>query len=324
MSKILITGGAGFIGFSLAKKLSEDKDNDISIIDNLSRGTIDKELGNLLKKENVHFIQGDLTDPRLLLRLDREYEYIYHLVSIIGLKNVTEAADRVLYVNAVSTLNIFEYAKNIKNLRRIFFSSTSEVYAGTAKHFNITIPTDENVPLTIEDISADRTTYALSKMYGESIGFVYGRKFGIPVTIGRYHNIYGPRMGFAHVIPETFIKINRNSVVRVPSPNHTRAFCFIDDAIEFTIRACNSQNTINEILHIGNPKEEISIKELVMQIADIMGKDISIISMPDTPGSVSRRCPDTGKIERITGFSAQIFLTEGLRRTYEWYKYKLT
>jgi len=324
MNKILITGGAGFIGFSLAQKLSEHRENDVSIIDNLSRGKIDKELQALLKRKNVHFIQGDLTDLQFLLSLSREYEYIFHLAAIIGLKNVIQNADKVLYVNALATLNMFEYAKNIKNLKRIFFSSTSEVYSGTAKHFNIAIPTDENVPLTLEDISLERTTYALSKMYGESIGFIYGKKFGIPVTIGRYHNVYGPRMGFAHVIPETFLKISQNGAIDVPSLHHTRAFCFIDDAIEFTIRACYSSNTINEILHIGNSKEEISIRELVLKISNIMGRNIVINSLPDTSGSVSRRCPDTTKIERLTGFSPKVFLSEGLRRTYEWYKDKLT
>lgn len=323
MSKVLITGGAGFIGYFLAKRLSEDKNHNVTIIDNLSRGRMDADLQKLLDKKNVDFIQGDLIDSQLLLQLDRDYEYIYHLSAIIGVKNVMQNPDKVLSVNALSTLNVFGYAKNVKTLKKIFFSSTSEVYTGTLKHFSIAVPTDENVPLTIEDISADRTTYALSKIYGESIAFVYGRKYDMPVTIGRYHNIYGPRMGYAHVVPEMFRKISRNNVIDVPSPNHTRAFCFIDDAVEFTIRACENVNTTNEILNIGNSKEEISVKNLVVKIANIMDKDITINELPDTLGSPVRRCPDTSKIEGITEYSPVVLLKEGIRKTYEWYKDKL-
>ena len=323
MHRILITGGAGFIGYFLTKRLSEDKNNDITVMDNLSRGRIDLDLQKLLDKENVVFIQGDLTDPQLLLQLDGEYEYIYHLSSVIGVKNVLQKADRVLYVNALSTLNVFEYAKNLKNVKKVFFSSTSEVYAGTMKHFAVDVPTNENVQLTIEDITADRTTYALSKMYGESAAFVYGRKYAIPVTIGRYHNVYGPRMGFAHVIPEAFVKISKSKVIDVSSPNHTRAFCFIDDAVEFTIRACENTNTTSQILHIGDSEEEISIKDLVIKIANILGKKITVNELPDTPGSPARRCPDTSKIERLTGYKSTVSLEKGICKTYGWYKDKL-
>ncbi|MDP8230761.1 MAG: GDP-mannose 4,6-dehydratase [Candidatus Gorgyraea atricola] len=320
MNKILITGGAGFIGYFLAKRLSEDSNNYITILDNLSRGKMDLDMERLVEKENVEFIQADLTDQKMFLNLSNNYNYIYHFAAIIGVKNVLKDPDKVLRVNAVSTLNVFEYAKKIKDIKRVFFSSTSEIYAGTLKRFTISIPTGEDVPLAIEDISAYRTTYALSKMYGESIALVYAKKYGIAVTIGRFHNVYGPRMGFDHVIPETFIKINKSNKVDVPSQNHTRAFCFIHDAIEATIKACTSENTKNEILHIGNPKEEISIKELVLKIAHIMDKKITINELLDTPGSPVRRCPDTSKVERLTGYSPVILLEKGILDTYKWYK----
>lgn len=323
MSKILITGGAGFVGYFLAKKLSEAKNNRITILDNLSRGRVDADLQMLLDGNNIDFINGDLTDLQFLLKLDRDFEYIYHLAAIIGVKNITQHPDKALYINTLSNLNMFEYAKNAKGLKKIFFSSSSEVYAGAMKYFAGNVPTNESVPLVIEDITADRTTYALSKMCGELAGFVYGRKYGLPVTIGRYHNVYGPRMGFAHVIPETFIKIHKKTIIDVPSPGHTRAFCFIDDAIEATIRVCENKNTTNELLHIGNPKEEISIKNLVIKISDILGKVISIKELSNTPGSPERRCPDTAKAERLTGYSAKISLDEGIRKTYQWYKDKL-
>lgn len=323
MSRVLITGGAGFIGYHLAKRISSDSVNEITLADNMSRGEIDSEFNGILMRKNVRLERGDLTDPKFFTQLDKDYEYIYHLAAIIGVKNVMEHPDKVLSVNAVSTLNLFDYARSIKGLKRIFFSSTSEVYAGTLKHFGIKVPTDENVALAIEDISVPRTSYALSKIYGESTGLVYGIKYGIPVTIGRYHNIYGPRMGFWHVIPETFMKIHNSATIGVPSPGHTRAFCFIDDAVELTIRACENKNTLNEVVNIGNSKEEISIKDLVMKIAKIMGKKVVIKELPDTIGSPARRCPDTSKIERLTGYAAAVSLEDGIRKTYGWYKERI-
>ena len=323
MSKILVTGGAGFVGCSLIKKLLERKAGNITILDSLWRGRMDREFEQLIEKKNVQFINGDLTDPGLFRKLDKDYDYIYHLAAVIGVKHVIQNPDRVLYVNAVSALNVFEYAKEIKNLKKLFFSSTSEVYSGTVKHFGVRIPTDEEVPLAIDDIKADRSTYALSKMYGESTGFVYSRKYNIPLTIGRYHNVYGPRMGFAHVIPEMFVKISKSDAVDVASPAHTRAFCFIEDAVELTVRACENSNTKGEIINIGNSKEEISVKELVLKIANIMNRTIVINELPDTPGSTHRRCPDTKKMESLTGYSPLFLLGDGIKRTYAWYKDKL-
>lgn len=323
MSRILVTGGAGFVGFFLIKRLLERNAGNITIVDSLRRGRIDKEFEQLTEQKNIEFIKGDLTNPVIFKKLGKDYDYIYHLAAVIGVKHVMQNPERVLYVNAVSTLNVFEYAKEIKNLKKLFFSSTSEIYSGTVKHFGVRVPTDEDVPLAIDDVKADRSTYALSKMYGESTGFVYSRKYNIPLTIGRYHNVYGPRMGFAHVIPEMFVKINRNDVVDVASPGHTRAFCFIDDAVELTVRACENINTMSEIINIGNSKEEIRIKELVLKIATILKKKITINELPDTTGSPQRRCPDTKKMESLTGYSPVYSLDDGLRKTYAWYKEKL-
>ncbi len=323
MSRILITGGAGFIGYFLAERLSSDGRNRVTIVDNLLRGRMDDDLARLLERDNVEFVEGDLTDPGFLIQIDADFDYIYHLAAVIGVKNVMKNPDRVLYVNAVSTLNLFEYARDIKSLKRILFSSTSEIYAGTLRHFGIEVPTPETVPLALDDISSKRTTYALSKMYGEAICFSYGEKFDIPFTIVRYHNVYGPRMGFAHVIPEMFVKVLSGKEIDVPSPKHTRAFCYIDDAVEYTIRACESSGARGEILHVGNSSEEIRIEDVVNTVAGVLGKDIKIIRKPDTPGSTARRCPDITKIRRITGYEPKTGLREGIEKTYDWYRDRL-
>ena len=321
--KILITGGAGFIGYFLIKELLK-KNNKIVVVDNMFRGRIDDEFQKILSHKNITFHQGDLTDKLFFNSLDNDFDYIYHLAAIIGVKNVVENPDKVLHDNALITLNLIEFSKNIKSLKKILFSSTSEIYAGTLKNYGIDVPTNEEVKLTLDDITSPRTTYMLSKMYGESIFFNYGGKYNIPFTIVRYHNVYGPRMGFIHVIPEMIFKISNQKVVEVASPEHTRSMCFIDDAVEMTIRACEKKITNKQILNIGNQSQEISIINLVKMIAKIINKDIKVKPVSDTTGSPARRCPDISKIIKMISYTPKISLDIGIKKTYDWYKYKLS
>ncbi|MCX7735850.1 MAG: NAD-dependent epimerase/dehydratase family protein [Candidatus Kapabacteria bacterium] len=323
MAKILVTGAAGFIGYFISEKLSRNKNDLIILVDNLNRGRFDDEFKKLTLQKNVKFIQGDLADYNFVKNFDNDFDYIYHLAAVIGVKNVENYPDKVLYVNSITILNLFEKMKEMSGLKKFFFSSTSEIYAGTLKHFGIEIPTKENVPLSLDDIKSSRSTYALTKMFGESVCFNYGNKYNIPFTIVRYHNVYGPRMGFAHVIPETFVKIKNSSTIKVPSPNHSRAFCFVDDAVEYSIRLCKDPNSNKEIFNIGNSNEEIKIKDLVALIAKIIGKEIIINELDDTLGSPQRRCPDTTKLINFTNYYPIYNLKDGLKITYDWYKNKL-
>jgi nucleoside-diphosphate-sugar epimerase len=323
MNKILVTGGAGFIGFFLVKKLLENENNEIIIIDNMVRGRMDFEFKELLSHDRVFFIEADLTKKDVFETLPKDIQYIYHLAAVIGVQNVMENPDKVLYVNAISTLNLIEYAKELQFLKKFLFSSTSEIYAGTLKHFGIEVPTDETVQLTLDDIKSPRTTYMLSKMYGESILFNYGEKYDIPFSIVRYHNVYGPRMGFLHVVPEMFIKIMKQDVVEVASPEHTRAMCYVDDAVEMTILVCESLDTKSEILNIGNPKQEISIINLVKIIAKVLDRKITLKSLPNTEGSPKRRSPNINKIINLVGYEPEVNLEEGIEKTFQWYEDKL-
>jgi UDP-glucose 4-epimerase/UDP-glucuronate decarboxylase len=329
MPHILVTGGAGFIGCAVATALSRNPQNTITIVDNLSRGRVDSDFELLLTQPNVTFIQGDITTPNCFAALPTTVDYIYHLAAVIGVRNVLNHPDKVLFVNATSTLYLYEWAKTLPALKRILFSSTSEIYAGTLKHFPqaFPVPTPETVPLTLDDITSARTTYMLSKMYGESIAFTYGRLYNLATTIVRYHNVYGPRMGFVHVVPEMFVKIqsaaSTGEPLQVFSPTHTRAMCFIDDAVEATILVAEHPATANEIINVGNQSQEVSIKELVLTIADVMGCKVPIQEMPDTPGSPARRCPDMSKLKQLTGYEPRVQLADGIRRTFAWYRDKL-
>lgn len=319
VKKILVTGGAGFIGYHLAKKLSLNPSYFITIADNFSRGRLDTELQDLQGLDNIQFVNGDLTDEDFYEKIGLDFDYVYHLAAVIGVRNVTNHPDRVLYVNAISTLRLFEHFKHSTNLKKIFFSSTSEIYAGTLHHFGMQVPTPETTPLAILDISSPRTTYMLSKMYGESICHNYQKVYGIPCAIGRYHNVYGPRMGFLHVIPEMFVKMKKTSALDVASPHHTRSYCFIDDAIEMTIRVTEYLEGTCQIYNIGNQEQEIEVVDLVRLIAKVMGIDPVISEIDDVAGSPQRRSPDMKKLNGKITYIPKTDLLTGLRETYNWY-----
>jgi UDP-glucose 4-epimerase len=294
------------------------------LTDKLNPDQGDEYFRTLISRPNVSFVQADLTMPDCLDDLPRDIDIVFHGAAILGVQQVLDAPDRVLEINAASTLNVFNFARQLTGLKRVVFASTSEVYAGTLKHFGIPIPTPESVPICVDDLRLARTSYALSKVYGEAVAFAWRKSHDLPVTVVRYHNVYGPRMGFRHVVPQTFAKIARSTQsVDVPSAHHTRAFCYVEDAVEATIRCWESKRAEGEIVNIGSSSEEISIRGLVEKIASTMGREITIREMPETAGSPSRRCPDTSNLARLTGFSARVSLDEGLRRTYAWYRERL-
>lgn len=318
MSKVLITGGAGFIGVHLAKCLLKNGYK-IDLVDNFSRGVNDEELKSLSENPDVRLISCDLLKADVINDLENNYKYIYHLAAIVGVANVTGRPYTVLHDNISMLINILSFASRQSSLQRFVYSSTSEVYAGTLHNFSMPIPTPESTPLALTDLNHPRTSYMLSKIYGEAMC----HHSGVPFTIVRPHNIYGPRMGMAHVIPELLKKAHYASdgeSLDVFSVNHRRTFCYIYDAVMLMKLAAESSVCKGETLNIGNQSPEISIGELARLILNIVGRNIEISEKPATSGSPLRRCPDMTKTFKLIGYKSQVEIHKGLRLTYDWYK----
>jgi nucleoside-diphosphate-sugar epimerase len=314
MKKVLITGGAGFIGFHLAKNLAARYE--VDVLDNFSRGEEDRDLKNILSAGKVRLLKKDLLSPEALSDLGKDYSVIYHLAAILGVSNVIKDPYRVLYENTVLLARVIELAKRQNALERLLFASTSEVYAGTLETFGISFPTPETTPLTAADVSKPRTSYLLSKITGEALCHYSGVRF----TIVRPHNVYGPRMGMNHVMPELIQKISRSSELKVYSPDHRRVFCYADDAVELIGRLAESPKAVGLTLNVGSPGPEIRMRDLAKLIAGVMGKKVSLVDGEVTPGSPERRWPDMSTTIKLTGYDSWVGLEEGIRKTYEWYQ----
>jgi len=321
MKRILVTGGAGFVAFYIAKKLVEDG-NDVTIIDNFTRNQPDQNFQELIKKDNVTFINADMTDKSFTESLTGFYDEIYHLAAINGTKYFYSKPYEVLRVNILALMNLLEWVTD-QNTGKFVFTSSSEAYAGTISSFgkeNDFVPTEETIPLSIDDIFNERFSYGGSKLIGELLTINYFKKIKVPFSIIRYHNIYGPRMGFEHVIPEFCKRIyNQENPFTVFGGDETRAFCYIDDAVEASILVMRKEECNGQVIHVGNSKEEITIIELAEKMLQLSSSEASIQIKKGPAGSVKRRCPNTAKLKRLTGFEAKVDLLEGLKISIDWY-----
>lgn len=317
MSDVLITGGAGFIGYHLASALASDGYH-VDLLDNLSRGVVDSDLKSLTSNSKVRLLTVDLSQHNAFDDLPHHYTHIYHLASIVGVANVGRAPYSVIRDNMLMLANLLDFAGRQTDLDRFVFASTSEVYAGTQRSFDLPIPTPESVPLTLYELSEPRTSYMLAKICGEGLC----HHSDVPWTIIRPHNVYGPRMGMSHVIPELLNKAHggTNGCVEVYSVDHRRSFCYITDAVLMLRAAAESAECLHETLNIGSEAPEVTIGELAETILRVMKKSFNVVPRAATPGSPVRRCPDMAKTIRLTGHKAQVGLDEGIGLTYDWYR----
>jgi UDP-glucuronate decarboxylase len=315
--RALLLGGAGFIGLHLARRLVAEG-HEVTIVDDFSRGRDDRDLEALRAAPAVQVISGDLTSPAAYAALPRGWDQIYLLAAVVGVRNVEADPARVVRVNTLAALHLLDW---IAPGERVFFASTSEVYAGGVEAGIVAVPTPEDIPVMIADITAPRFAYAVSKLLGEAAFLHTARAKGFDAVVGRFHNVYGPRMGADHVIPEMSLRALRgDDPFRVPGADQFRAFCHVDDAVEAMLRLMAAPAAAGQIVHIGNDRDETNIGDLAKLVLRLAGVSPAIEPLAAPTGSVPRRCPDLARLRELTGYEPAVTLDEGVRTTYAWYK----
>ena len=300
--RILVTGGAGFIGSHLVEKLVNEGNN-VAVIDNFSSGSIEN-----IKNLNVNIIYHNIIDKITLSGFDQ----IYHLASLASpvyyQKNPVETA----LSNSVGTYNLLIEAQKHKS--RILFASTSEVYGNPLQH-----PQKEEYWGNVNSTGV-RACYDESKRLGETLMMDFHREYGVETRIVRIFNTYGPRMNLndGRVIPNFIKQALKNEPITVYGDGkQTRSFCYISDTVEGLIKLMNS-NYIGPI-NIGNPRE-ITILELAEKIIELTDSKSEIIFKELPEDDPVRRCPDITKAKEILGWEPKISLEEGLMKTIGWFK----
>lgn len=313
--KILVTGGAGFMGNSLVRKLLE-KNHEVKVLDNFQRGE-NFRLNDIRSK--IDFIEGDIRDEQIVEKACKNIDTVFHLAYLNGTEFFYTKPEIVLDIAVKGITNIIN--SSIKNnVSEFFLASSSEVYQ-TPDH----TPTTEEVSLLIPDILNPRYSYGGGKILCELMTVNYGKKYFDKSIIFRPHNVYGANMGWEHVIPNFITKIFQNSTDNNSSDikleiqgegNETRAFIYIDDFIDGLLNVYEKGENLN-IYNIGTTNE-ISITDLAKKIGNCFGKRIQVVPGKIQKGSTKRRCPDITKISNL-GFYPKHTIEEGLKITKEWY-----
>jgi len=317
--KVFILGGGGFIGSAIVRILVKRGGYDITVGDNFVHNQNDDDLIRFYHEKNIKLIYEDFTDPSQFEKVDKEYDDFYMLASMIGVNNTLENPHEIIRVNTALIYNSLEWIKKVK-IKNVLFTSTSECYSGTIDSFGYKVPTPEEIPLCIDPIGHPRFTYAVTKMLGESGFLNYSRIFKFNCKIIRYNNVFGPKMGFGHVIPHLVERfLDGEDPFKIYGADQTRSFCYIDDGALGTIQAMECKEAKHDIFHIGS-EDEISIEDLVVESGKYFDFQGKYEMAPTYPGSVSRRCPDISKSKRMFNFSPKVRWQDGLIKTLEWYK----
>jgi nucleoside-diphosphate-sugar epimerase len=312
---ILVTGGSGFIGSALVRALVQ-AGHRVRVFDDNSRGA-PRRLEAV--QNDIEFVAGDIRDAGAVAVAMRGIDEVHHLAFVNGTEFFYSAPELVLEVGVKGMINVLDACKSA-GVRRLVLASSSEVYQTPPQ-----VPTDERAPLVVPDPANPRYSYGGGKIISELLAINYGRKDFDRVLIFRPHNVYGPDMGFEHVIPQFAVRMKRLAARqpkgRLPfeiqgDGSQTRSFCHIDDLVRGVLVMREKGEHLG-IYHIGTG-EEVTIAVLAQKIAAIAGREIELKPQPAPAGATARRCPDISKL-RTLGYTPKMLLDDGLRPTVEWY-----
>ena len=314
--KVLITGGGGFVGSHLADAFIARGD-EVFILDT---GTV-KKTRHLMGNPAFHYIRDSIFTLDILEGLIAKCDLVYHLAAVVGVEYYVGDPYEVLNVNVNGTQNVLKLA--FKHQKKVVFGSTSEVYGRNPK-----VPWAEDDDRVLGSTRIDRWCYSTSKAAGEHFCFAYQR-MGLPVTVTRYFNVYGPRLDRLDV--GRIITIFMGQVLRgepvtvIGDGRQTRCFTYIDDAVRATVAAGLAAGTDGEVFNIGSAAET-TILDLARAMIEIAGSPstIQLVTQESVYGAsyedIPRRVPDPTKMERILGVRADTPLRDGLARTIEWFR----
>lgn len=317
--RILVTGGAGFIGSNLVDALME-QGHEVTVIDNLSVGQA-SNIEHHLESDSFHFVNDSILNVGTLERLVRQTDLIYHLAAVVGVKYVVEDPLTAIITNVRGTENVLELA--FKYWVRTVIASSSEIYGKS-----INVPLQEDSDRLLGPTTVGRWSYSDAKAIDEYFALAYAKK-GLPVTTVRYFNAYGPRLdprGYGSVIAMFMTQALRGEPLTIyDDGEQTRCFTYVADTVEGTIQAATVREAAGMVLNIGSDRET-SVNELAQLIRELTGSSSEIVHVPYTSvyghhfEETRRRVPDVTRAREMLGFEAQTVLEEGLRRTLEWFR----
>jgi len=312
----MVTGGSGFIGSHLVEKLLANG-NEVYVFDTM---TLDKaqNLATVKNHPGFHYCEGDIRDKTSLKNFWRpEARTIFHLASVVGIKNYIADPLKLIDICVVGTKNLLEIAR--EHGTRVLFSSTSEIFGK-----NPDVPWDEKGDRVLGPTSVDRWSYSTSKAVCEHMLYGIHRQCGLPFSIVRFFNVYGPRQNPYFVVSQSIYKVLRNEQpLLYDDGKMTRCFTYVEDIVEGVIEVGTNPKAIGEDFNLGNCVE-ITMEEAVRTILKEAGSSVgykvfdTVKEYGERYEDIPRRVPKVEKAEKLLGWKAKIQLAEGVRRGLEW------
>lgn len=309
--KILITGGAGFIGTSLTSVLAPH--NRIVIFDNLRRNAI--EASGLLTDPQVTLIKGDVRDTTAIRAAMEGCDVVVHMASVAGVDTVLKNPVLTMEVSLEGTLNALKTARDLTTIERFIDFSTSEVFGRYA--FRVA----EGDVTSLGAVGEARWTYAVSKLATEHLAYNYWKVHGLPALSVRPFNVFGPGQVGEGAIHNFIARAIRNEPLRVFNEgDQIRSWCYIDDLVDGILLCLERPEAVGHALNLGNPSTAITIHSLAKLIIRLADSSSELLHIPRDAPDVELRVPDVTKARCLLGFDPKVDLEEGLLRTIEWYR----
>ena len=310
--RIVITGGAGFIGTTLARRLVDD--NDVVAIDNLHRDALSGT--ELAEHPRFTLVAGDVLDAELLRDVAAGATHLVHCAAIAGVDQVLESPVRTMRVNLIGTYHALEAAVATRGtLERFLDFSTSEVFGTHA--FRVV---EGNVS-TIGSVGEARWTYAVSKLAGEHMAHAYHDELQVPTVTVHPFNVFGPgQIGGGAIRAFIEATLDGRDLTIHGDGSQIRAWCYVDDMVDACLLCLERPEAVGQTFNVGNPRSTVTIYDLAQRVRRLTGAQSEIVFRPLHYTDIELRIPNVEKAREILGFEAKVDLDDGLARTIAWYR----
>ncbi len=308
-ASVLITGGAGFIGSTLAARLVDT--NRVTLFDNFRRDALSGTA--LADHPSITIVRGDILDADALRAAMADHTHIVHCAAIAGIDTVSTSPVTTMRVNTIGSANVLAAAHESGTCQRLVCFSTSEVFGRHA--FKVT----EHDNTSIGAVGEPRWTYAVSKLAEEHLAIAYHTEFGLPVTVVRPFNVYGPGQVGEGAIRNFMLRALRNEPISIYGDgSQIRSWCYVDDMVRAVLIALEHPAAVGDTFNIGNANAVSTTTGLAEAIIRLTGSTSTVTHVERSGPDVELRVPNTTHAKEVIGFEAAIGLEEGILRTAEW------
>jgi nucleoside-diphosphate-sugar epimerase len=309
--RLLLTGGAGFIGSALAARLIDE--NEVVVLDNGQRDALTST--ELMRHPNLCFIRGDVLDVGVVEEAIQGCTVVVHLAAIAGVDTVLQMPVTTMRVNMLGTCNVLDAALRSGRVERIVDFSTSEVFGAYAYKVR------EGDITSLGAVGEARWTYAVSKLATEHLAHNYYKQYGLPAVSVRPFNIYGPGQVGEGAIHRFIVQALRHDDITIHNDgSQIRAWCYVDDMVDGLLATLERPEAVGHAFNIGNPRSVVTIYGLASLIVQLSGSRSRLVFTRWDNADVELRIPNIDKARELLQFEPRIDLEEGLRRTIDWYR----